>query len=298
MGAFELRRFRRPSWAALVFAITALLSSAPASAFTYLYCAAPTQCDKWDSNTVGTGAVVTWSLITDPVAINPQYQQAPPNDALTFISGTNQLATLRNTLGAASFDAAVQRAFDTWSKAANITFHKVADDGAQFAGSTAIDIRIGAFAFANGSTSGGAGFGPPYDDVNFADPLAGDIALNSLNRFVVDTNAEGTALPTDNGVYLNDIEGLFLHEIGHTLGLGHSDVANSIMCGYLSASFDGSLCDYTHVAHQLRADDLAGIQPLYGTPVPLPAAAWLMLSGLVGVGAVARRRRARPHDAG
>jgi hypothetical protein len=37
-------------------------------------------------------------------------------------------------------------------------------------------------------------------------------------------------------------------------------------------------------------DDYVGIL-VASTPVPLPAAAWLLLSGLVGFGAIARRRR-------
>ena len=38
-------------------------------------------------------------------------------------------------------------------------------------------------------------------------------------------------------------------------------------------------------------DDYVGIL-VASTPVPLPAAAWLLLSGLAGFGAVARRRKA------
>jgi hypothetical protein len=188
--------------------------------------------------------------------------------------------------GAGAFDAAVRRALDTWAAAARITFVQVADSGGDFAGSPTPDIRIGAFHFPVNDFAGGAAWGPPGDDLNFPDALAGDFALNDRNRFTIATGPEGSPLPTDGGIYLNDVEGLVLHEIGHALGLAHSDVIDGVMCGYVYPGdvFDGSACDYSHVNHVLAADDRAGIVAIYGAPppaVPLSPGGWVGLAILL-----------------
>lgn len=254
---------------------------------------------KWDDPQFGTGAVVTWSFMAPGVAL-------ANNPAFSAWSGTNSLGTgnsddirtkIDSQFGTGAFNAAVRRAFATWSATANIKFIEVADSGAPMAGSTTPDIRIGAFHFSLGDFAGGVGFGAPGNDPLFPDALAGDLALNDLNRFVIASGNEGSELPTDNGVYLNDVEGLLLHEIGHTLGLAHSNVVDAgVMCGYIFPGdvFDGGTCDYTHVNHQLDADDIAGIRSIYGaapiTQVPLPFAAQALFGiALIVIGIMLRR---------
>src|SRR5215210_7012318 len=51
-----------------------------------------------------------------------------------------------------------------------------------------------------------------------------------------------------------DIETVTLHEIGHLLGLDHSDVSGSVMWAYVSPN---------STLRTLQADDLAGIRSLY-----------------------------------
>ncbi len=226
---------------------------------------------KWDNPVWPNNAVITWSFMTPGVGLGPS---APP-----AWSGTNTLGTgagndirvlIDNVHGAGAFDAAVLRAFATWAAAANLQFTQVADQGGDFGTVTAPDIRIGAFSFGAGDPAGGAGFGPPGDDINFPDPLAGDLALNDLNNFNIDPGNEGDPLQTGpGGIYLNDIEGLLLHEIGHTLGVGHTRVTDAVLCGYLAPSFNGQLCDYTHVNRVLEADDLNAVRNIYG-PAPPP----------------------------
>lgn len=245
---------------------------------------------KWDSPAFGTGAVVTWSFVTPGAALSS-------HPAIAHLSGVNTLGSgdpewdIRHKIdaqfGSGAFDAAVRRAFATWAAAADLKFVQVTDPGTAFAGATAPDIRIGAYHFPEGDLAGGAAWGPPGDDLNFPDALAGDLALNDRNRFTLAPGAaEGSPLPTDGGSYLNDVEGLVLHELGHALGLAHSDVIDGVMCGYVYPGdvFDGSACDYTHVNHLLAPDDRAGIRLIYGAAapaVPISPFAWPLLAVLL-----------------
>ena len=63
----------------------------------------------------------------------------------------------------------------------------------------------------------------------------------------------------DCGASCTDLFQVALHEIGHNLGLEHSNVKRSIMYPYL---LDGN--------DALETDDIAGIQALYGRPQTYP----------------------------
>jgi hypothetical protein len=116
---------------------------------------------KWDDPQFGTGAVVTWSWVTPGAGL-------ASNPAIAHLSGINTLgggdpawdirSKLDTEFGAGAFDAAVQRALDTWAAAADLRFVQVADSGAD---STAPDIRIGAYHFPMGDFAGGAAWDRP-----------------------------------------------------------------------------------------------------------------------------------------
>jgi len=289
------RAIRRQATAACL----AVAAAAPAAAFTY-YPTGPTTASKWGSNTVGTASgVVTWSLMADGTGQDPSV-------ASFGWTGNSDLASVFAQVGGqAAAVAAIQTAFNAWSSVANITFVQVAESGSlpfgAAYGSPAVvgSIRIGAFAFASGDFTGAVGYTPPP---NGGTTLEGDVIFNLSNRFGIPAGGEGTLYdlyPPPTGFYLNDFAGLFAHEIGHALGLGHSDVTTGLMCGYQSPSFDGSQCYWADpdgdsmapITRMPKADDIAGIQFLYGAPVPEPGTWAMWLAGVGVVASMAWRRR-------
>jgi len=132
----------------------------------------------------------------------------------------------------------VERALSEWAHYANISFTPVLQPG----GSRTIEIL-----FATGS------HGDSYPFTSVAslahtfypwpanpEPLAGDMHLNDAEIWGV-----GNSI---------DLFSVALHEAGHALGLGHSDLPGAVMYPYYKLSAG------------LTSDDIAAIQALYGAP--------------------------------
>ncbi|MFG6621393.1 DUF4214 domain-containing protein [Sulfitobacter sp. 1A05707] len=120
----------------------------------------------------------------------------------------------------------IRQAFQMWEDVANIDFVEVADN-------RDVDIRLGYEDIDGpGGTLGLAYYG--YIGTGFVEAEIGfdraDIGRQTIDQFFE------TAI----------------HEIGHTIGLGHSDAPNSIM---LPRSYTGPV---------LSSGDIAGIQEIYG----------------------------------
>jgi hypothetical protein len=132
------------------------------------------------------------------------------------------------------------RALQTWASVSPLNFHFVADNGAA-AGSSGQnqgdsqfgDIRLGE---SNRSTAGLAAVG--YYP-NKSGTLPGDIFLNSEISMQI-------------GSY-PDLYSVLLHEVGHTIGLAHSDDSSSVMYYLITNVYSG-----------LASDDVAGVQAIYG----------------------------------
>jgi hypothetical protein len=87
-----------------------------------------------------------------------------------------------------------------------------------------------------------------------------------------------------------DIFTVAAHEIGHAIGLDHSEQNDALMFGVYSEAFVG-----------LQADDILGAQSIYGVApptfaivvLPEPDTVVLLTTGLIGLGACRRNLRVR-----
>lgn len=215
------------------------------------YVLGPTAPGKWGSSVLGTGATVTWSLMPTGTSCSGEC--------------VGSITALADFLPA-GFLSVVEGSFAAWSAVANLTFIQVADDGAAFnAATTSGDIRLGGH-FMDGPNGVLAhGYYPPSN----GDSAAGDIHLDTSDTWRLGF--------VDPGF---DLFQVLTHELGHALGLDHSLVANSLMNASYTENFWGP-----------QADDIAGMQALYGGPISVPEpGTWTMLTaGLVLVGWGRRR---------
>ena len=270
----------------LLLAMAPFLSTAP-TAYAFVHIGQGVA-SKWGDTQVGTGAVVTWAFMLDGTTIDPDFRIDPVGspDDVGAVGGSNitQLRTLIDTNhGAGEFDAAIRRAFATWSAVADINFVEVTDPGDPVAapGSVTPNIRIGAFApladhFFEGT--GAVGFGPPGFIVNpeLDFPESGDILFN-LNgtKFGAQQSpfhiAPGTedVTPVDVFNFGDDLEGLFLHELGHAaMGLNHppwdgEDPDQRVMYVGEFGNEQAPFCCQS-LNRQLHPDDIAGARFVYG----------------------------------
>ncbi len=206
---------------------------------------------------MGTGASVTYSFMSAGI----------PTDA----TSTTDLDSLMGPGTFSLFKTIVESAFAAWSAVADLTFSEVPDDGAPF--NTTLgsgDIRIGAHAFDGPGGTLAHGFFPP---VNGAVSAAGDIHFDSAEIW-----KDGFVGPGF------DVFQVMTHELGHALGLAHTAVPGSLMNEFYTEAFSGP-----------QADDIAGMQFIYGapttTPIPVPAALPLMGSAFAVMGLFGWRRR-------
>jgi hypothetical protein len=177
--------------------------------------------------------------------------------------------------------SSIEEALHVWTTAVPINFVEVADDGLPYGASTKYGQIRFRHIYINGPDPA-----PPADPIAKAqayfpsgDGYPGDVEFDDSDPW----QEIGTqSVP--------DILGAATHELGHTLGLNHTDVVGANMY-WIFHRFQGL------GTGQLFADDIAGIQSVYGpgtgsvtSLVPEPTAAGLIT---ICVYLVAVRRRSR-----
>jgi uncharacterized repeat protein (TIGR01451 family) len=141
------------------------------------------------------------------------------------------------------FYTEISTAFAAWSVVANIQFVEVPDNGVASNGFGAQgDIRIGAHWFDGSSGILAHAFYPPPNGTS----IAGDLHFDSAETWSC----------TPGGGF--DIGLVTLHEIGHSIGLGHEPSELAVMNAFYNSSLSG-----------LQTDDVNGAVSIYGAAPPI-----------------------------
>lgn len=162
---------------------------------------------------------------------------------------SNLQATLNNVTSTATWQNQFRRAAAIWQEVAGFNLVEVSDNGAPVGGignqqddPRFGDIRIGGTAM-HPAYLGYSLMPPPVN----GGPDAGDIVINTAQAWKI------------NNDY--DLLSVAIHEFGHSLGMGHSDIVAASMYTY-----------YAWMKQSLQPDDIAGIRNLYGAAPADPTA--------------------------
>lgn len=212
--------------------------------------AAPTGCTCPNCCATGAAYVLGGGVPgNNPTAL----KWAQPNGFGTLTTVTYSYSNLLNGglgggLSAARIKAAIQEAFSRWAAVAPLRFVEQRDAGPVVGGgdydSTGKPmIRLGQTPMDGGYGTLAYGYYPGPTG------FAGDIHFDSREQWTTNPAA---------GVDLIEVA---THEIGHALGLAHSQVGAAIMAGMYAGVYQGPGTSF------LYADDIAGIRALYGAGV-------------------------------
>ena len=175
---------------------------------------------NWGTQQLGdAGGVITWSLVGGGEDISAFFD--PEDPPLSSVDPDSYLTI--------DYQAMIRAAFAEWSSYGDIEFMQITDDGGGAGDTAHADIRIFFGPIAGGTI--GIAYYPSW----WGSAIAGDMLLDTVDRFNTDPDL---------------FYGVVLHELGHSLGLGHVD-ADSIMTPIISEN-------------SLQQDDIDGIRQLYG----------------------------------
>jgi hypothetical protein len=203
----------------------------------------------------------TWSIMAAGLADGENGDDhAGMTTLLTDLSNSvDEITVIKDTLNA-------------WAAVSGFSnLGQVTDGDGGFGTSLVGDIRIGAVKFDGAFNVLAHAFGPGTFPSNFATNYGGDTHFDNEESW------------TDGGDGI-DFYTVALHEFGHALGLGHSAVTGAVMHP-----------SYSGVNRTLHADDISGIQAIYGVGIPEPSAMGLFAVVLVGLMRVRRTSPNRPN---
>ncbi len=188
---------------------------------------------------------------------------------------------------------AAEEAFGLWASVAPINFVEVPDVGTPvFLSNSAAYLAYDAGDFGTIRLS--------HRFINGTDAQVGMPAAKAVAWFPSNGPHIGSDIQFDNGdpwevigtPSAPDILGILAHEIGHTLGIGHSAINGAVM-------FPAALRRMGPGTGLLTADDMNAVIAIYGTGVgsvtplisiPEPATLVIIALGLLGVGSARCRR--------
>lgn len=183
---------------------------------------------------------------------------------------TYYFGAMTSDLPTATVKATLVEALGVWAAAADLTFTETSTPG--------LDDSID-FLFATGDHGDGA----PFDSGVLAHAyypsssvIGGDVHFNDAFTWEVGDT------PGSDGKY--DLLWVTVHELGHSLGLGHSTVPGAVM--YPSVGADSAFL-------ALSSDDVAGITAIYASASAVPEPGSLALA-LAAAAAGAWRARGWP----